>query len=355
LSHRPRWWSAALRALLVLAALGLVGYTFRDVDPSRALGLISARGPRALLVLLPFIAALGADTLGWRWILRSLGRPVRFLSLYGVRMCSEAVLTSLPGGAVVAESLKPVLVERRCGVPIPEGVASVAASKCLVALTHGVYLGLSVLLAFRWLSSHSVALIGVSGLGFIAALAALVLGGGAALAALILLGGSVAARIHAALTAIPLGRVRAWLVAREERFHETDRHLGRTLTAGRLAGPALCFLAQWLLEAVETYIILRLLGVELAYTQVMCFESILSVVRSVVFFLPAGLGVQDVGYVAFLGALGVAEPLTIGAAFVLVKRLKELLWIVSGYLLLFAGAPRKAERHGGGSSSSVGR
>jgi uncharacterized membrane protein YbhN (UPF0104 family) len=57
-------------------------------------------------------------------------------------------------------------------------------------------------------------------------------------------------------------------------------------------------------------------------------------VRHVVFVVPAGLGVQDLGYVTGLAALGVPDATSLGAAFVLVKRAKELLWTAFGYALL---------------------
>jgi uncharacterized membrane protein YbhN (UPF0104 family) len=53
------------------------------------------------------------------------------------------------------------------------------------------------------------------------------------------------------------------------------------------------------------------------------------------FFVPAGLGVQDLGYFAFFSALGVPDAMGVGAAFVLLKRTKELFWVCVGYTLLF--------------------
>jgi hypothetical protein len=46
------------------------------------------------------------------------------------------------------------------------------------------------------------------------------------------------------------------------------------------------------------------------------------------------LGVQDVGYVAVLQGLGVAHATSVGAAFVLLKRIKEIVYIAAGYLIL---------------------
>jgi uncharacterized membrane protein YbhN (UPF0104 family) len=56
--------------------------------------------------------------------------------------------------------------------------------------------------------------------------------------------------------------------------------------------------------------------------------------------VPAGLGVQDAGYVLCLRALAVPEATTVGAAFVVLKRGKDLFWILLGFLLLGVGRRR---------------
>jgi hypothetical protein len=53
--------------------------------------------------------------------------------------------------------------------------------------------------------------------------------------------------------------------------------------------------------------------------------------------VPAGLGVQDTGYVLCLRALAVPDAATVGAAFVLLKRGKDLFWVLLGFLLLGLG------------------
>ena len=77
--------------------------------------------------------------------------------------------------------------------------------------------------------------------------------------------------------------------------------------------------------------LLQLLGVHLPLATVFAFEASVSLLRSIGCFAPGGLGLQDLGYVAALGTLGVADAMTAGAAFVLLKRAKELVWALVGY------------------------
>jgi uncharacterized membrane protein YbhN (UPF0104 family) len=72
----------------------------------------------------------------------------------------------------------------------------------------------------------------------------------------------------------------------------------------------------------------------------MVIETALILVRALAVPVPAGLGVQDAGYVLCLRALGVPDATTVGTAFVLLKRGKDLFWVVLGFVLLGLGRRR---------------
>jgi len=153
--------------------------------------------------------------------------------------------------------------------------------------------------------------------------------------------GRVAERALALLACLPNARWRAELRRRQASFVSTDslteRYFARGLLRSTLV-PGAFFLGGWLCEALESFIILRLLGVELDFFAVASIEVLLSFLKNVLFVLPAGIGVQDAGYVSCLTALGVPDALTLGAAFSALKRGKELFWAAVGYLLLAAEA-----------------
>ena len=93
----------------------------------------------------------------------------------------------------------------------------------------------------------------------------------------------------------------------------------------------LLYLGAWLVRALETLLFLRLLGVQLPLASAMVMETALILLRSLAVPVPAGLGVQDVGYVLSLRALGVADATTVGTAFVVLKRGKDVVWILAGF------------------------
>jgi uncharacterized membrane protein YbhN (UPF0104 family) len=119
-------------------------------------------------------------------------------------------------------------------------------------------------------------------------------------------------------------------------FDATDTALVRFFRAPwrQLLPPFCGYVALWLLEAAETYLLLRLLGAEVTWQAAFCMEALLSFLRAVVSLLPAGLGVQDLGYLVFLRALAIVDAPNVAAAFALLKRGRELIWIVVGYACL---------------------
>jgi len=68
--------------------------------------------------------------------------------------------------------------------------------------------------------------------------------------------------------------------------------------------------------------------------QCIAMEAIVSIVRMVFFFVPGGVGPQDLSYYALLNMWGVPHAEAIAPAFTVIKRAKELCWIGLGYLLL---------------------
>jgi len=332
--ERARIDRALSQSLAGVAALALLGWTFRDVRVQDVTALLGRTGyVGVVLVLLPQLFSAALETNGWRLVF--LGRQVQFLTLLRVRIGSECV-ACLPAGVVLAESLKLPLLVRGLGLPVADAVCAIAARKYFLLLSQALYITLAALLGAAALEHASPAILGGGGLsatvlvaGFVVAIAGV---GSRAL----LCRGKLATRFERVLSRVPLPVLRRALATHARTFAETDGTLQRffDLHWTREVATVGWFLAGWIVEALETWIILRVLGVELDFLAVASFEVALSLVRSLVFVLPGGIGVQDAGYVLFLRALGVPDATTAGAAFSIVKRAKELAFAGLGLALL---------------------
>jgi hypothetical protein len=323
-------------ALYALPLVALLALALRGVDPGRVLALVTGN-PLLLLVPLPYLASQVFDALGSR---RVVDAPVSLGRFLVVRMCADAVAFSLPSGPAFGEATAVHLLSTRSQVPAAVLAAGLVLRRLFLVLGHG-----SVLLLGAWLGRHalltaSASLLGGLRLDLLAALLGVLLLGLASGAALWVRGGR-AARALLRLTARVAGR-RARFLQRALRRAGQGAQGGLLRPPGRLLGTLACFVASMLVDGFETFLILHLLGAGLGYGAVLSFETLLSLLRALAFLLPAGLGLQDLGYLAFLAALGVPEATVVGAAFLVLKRGKELLWIAVGLLLL--GLPRAEPR-----------
>lgn len=329
-----------LRTLAGVVAFAILWVTFRQVDPRWVQKILASLGPWIFLATVPELVWLLAETVGWQWGFRVLGRRVSFRALFRVRLSMEAVGTTLPGGVVLAESLAPSLLKGHADIPVTEGVTGVLARKFLLLGSQAAYMLLIFLVGTRALRETSVKVLGHAGLEWLVLAGALVLGGAALGVRLTLHRGAVSQRLYALLRALPGSRWRAFLELHRERFCQADHQMSRFFGARkrRLSLPLLPFLFAWLVESAETWLLLDLVGARLDFVTVASFEVVVVLLfRHLLFVLPAGLGAQDAGYVAFLGAVGIRDPVTLGAAFVVLKRGKELAWALLGASCLLLG------------------
>jgi uncharacterized membrane protein YbhN (UPF0104 family) len=324
----------ALQVAGCIVALVVLGRLFVHADVG-AMGraLISA-GPLVLLGLAPFALGMTLDAWGVVQILRGLGHRTTLAQMLPVRLASEALHVTLPAGFVAADTATAVFLEKRCGVPLGDGIVASVARKWLVMRSHGLYIALGGVAGYAALEEIARAL-GMHALPWlVVSSAAVPLALSAGLGATLLARSSFA-RVHALLARIPSRRVARWLESRRHDVVATDAQVTRLRGArGPTTAAMLAFLGCWCFEALETALLLHLVGARVDLVSVFAAEAGLSMVRSVIVFAPSGLGVVDVGYAAVMQALGV-DPAA-SAALVVLRRAKEAVWVAVGFALMTA-------------------
>lgn len=116
-----------------------------------------------------------------------------------------------------------------------------------------------------------------------------------------------------------------------------------------LFSSTVCHLLAWLLGAGEAWFALHLMGSPAGLREAVILESLGQAIRSAAFVVPAGLGVQEGGYMLLGGMLGLGPEVALAAS--LVRRARDLVlglpallfWqVAEGRLLWLAfGRPRK--------------
>jgi hypothetical protein len=296
---------------------------------------LSRPGPWALVALAPFLFSTACDAAGMVVLMRAIGRVVPFGRMLAIRIATEALHLTAPAGFLVADSTTAVLLHAGSGVPLREGAVLAVARKWLVMRAHAIYIGLGALSGWGALSAMSRSHLGGPWLAWAVAGGALVpltlsLGVGAGFR-----GGHAVARVQSALGRIPWEALQRAVGGWRAGAVEVDGHMAAVGASGKVTRAAsLAFLACWLGESLDTAIVLDLVGAPFDFTLAMGAEVGISLLRSIGNFAPAGLGLQDAGYATMLSGLGI--PVDTAAAFVILKRAKEMAWIAFGYALLAA-------------------
>lgn len=299
-----------LRPAGIVIALAALAFAFRSVDFAKAGAIVAGIGPAVIFVVVPAFVALNFDASAWRALLRLARHELPLASLVRARFSAEAVALTIPGGPLAAEALKPKLLHN-LGVPLRDGIATVGARKVGVLATNAAYIAAAIAIGHTWMPFPVM----------------LALGG----AALVL-----------AFTSSGL--------------YFTGRKLHPIFGVMRSRWFAIVspLAAAWMLEAAETFIVLRLIGVDASLGFVLAMEVSVSVLRNVAAFAPAGIGFSDAGYATWLAHLAVADPASTAAAFVLLKRAKDLCVVAIGYaLVLRSSRPRVGATSPDGERSRV--
>jgi hypothetical protein len=322
-----------------VAAVALVYVVVRKVlhlDFAHAVALIERAGVVTAVIALPYPIAMAIDTFTGQRLLSKMGQKASLGALYAIRLASEAVLLSLPIGTAFAESMNLFLLYRVANIAPTRGVAFIVGKRWLLLRAHAFYVLGSGAIGYAILARLSRTLIHANGLPLMVLASTSIPFGIAAATAATLQGGTAARALGKLAERVPLARIRRGIQRRAEHFVETDAALAHVLRLGPrpIWSYTGLLLAAWLMDTIETWLILHVLGVHIGFVEVYSFEAGLSLVRSMAFFVPAGLGIQDLGYFAFFSALGIPDAMGVGAAFVVLKRTKELFWVCIGYGLL---------------------
>ncbi|MGH9365205.1 MAG: lysylphosphatidylglycerol synthase transmembrane domain-containing protein [Thermoanaerobaculia bacterium] len=312
----------ALRLALLLAGLALIVWILRAVGwPGIASNL--ARIGVGWFVGLSALCGLAhlAFVMGW-WLVIDPRLPLPALPGLFAAYLAGGAANYLTPVRVAGEPLKAHLVGGRTGTG--PAVASLTIHKHADLLAQWLFISLGVCLAL-WrfalpLAARLVALAGVVGLGAALLLMTWALRRGAYSPILRQLSrwkalGRRLERYQAPAQALDT-RIRDFYVTHPSRF---------------LAATALCFLG-WCGGWLETYLLLRLLSHSPAWGTALAIEALAAAFNNMLTFVPGRVGSAEGVRVGVFVLLGL--PAAQGAACSLVRRGRELVWVLPGLLVI---------------------
>ena len=311
-----------LEGVFFIAGMVLFGLVIQSVEPSRLSVLSSALSAKGWLVFAFYPFMCSWDVMGWKSVFAEVHRSkIRFRDLFTIRLAGEAVNNVTPIVDVGGEPLKVVLASKRFGIPKKSCLDSVIIGKTAIFLAEIFFVAAGVVLSFfllpmpgqwRWGLVAGVCVFGLLVMFFI-----------------------FAQKRGLFETFIQ------WLDVFEfdprlfERFHIPFQQIDDEIVSfyssekGRFRTAVLFHTAGWFAGSVETYFMFHLLGVPVSLIQAVMLESLLQLIRTASFFIPANLGTQEAGLAFLVQALGYHPALGVAAS--LLKRIRQVLWTGAGF------------------------
>lgn len=314
--------SRVRRVSLLLVGIGLLIPLLGQIDLATVGSHLRGIGWTFPLIFLPYMAVYLCDALGWKF---AFGRspPIPFRTLFLTRMAGEALNNLTPFAYMGGEPVKAHLLTRY-QIPMIEGMAAVIIAKLTMTMAQFMFVVLGGILAISYLMARPDILWTLGGI---------VIGAGVLLVGLSRgLQGSLFTRLYSLLdrwkpTLPILARGGEHLRRLDETIAGFYRHHRR-----RLLLSLSFFLIGWAVGALEVVTIFYAIGLPIDLPEALAIEALASVAKGIAFFIPGSLGVQEGGNVLILGAFGFTSGL--GITFSLLRRVRELVWISGGLLVL---------------------
>jgi len=321
-----------LRYLFIALGLALLAGLLWHTDLA-AVGAhlhgLGVAGAAAVLGL--YFLAFLFDTAVWMMTLATRAPGAAWLfQIWKIRVVGEAVNSATPLGSVGGEPVKALMLRKFHGIGLREGGSSLVLAKTCILIGLVLFLttGFALMLASERLPGTMKLVAGLGLAAFALAIAMLV---------------AVQFLRLASRAGNRLGRGRAgerlkrWLDAIADMDHQFvqfyRRHQSRFVAAVVLS------VGNWLLGASELMVLMYFLDHPIAFADAIIIEALAQLVRAGTFFIPMSLGAQDGTFMLAVGAITGLPSL--GIAVAVVRRGRELLWILLGLLLFwhYSGRP----------------
>jgi uncharacterized protein (TIRG00374 family) len=275
-------------------------------------------------LLLPYGVVNLLESWSWKYILVQSPAKITVWRLFWLRLGGESLNQLTPTACLGGEPFKASRLQAD-GVPLEVASASVVILKGILFLSLTLYIMTGVALAPVFLpeAATHMLLLCVAALGLAAAGVIFV----------VVQGRQPCGNSFRFLSR--RGWVPHFLRDQEGFLGDLDTAMSqfyRQYPARAVLAFSLFFLS-WLLHSVEVYLIFWLLGHPISWGLAVCLDALAMLFTALGFFIPAAMGIQEGGNI--LLALGFKLGFDLGAAFSILRRIREAFWLCLGLIVVW--------------------
>ena len=311
-----------VETLIIVLALGFYAWLLRHFGLSHVVGYVRLVGwGLGATIAIEAIARI-ANTIGWRITIADYPPALGFGELFAARIAGEAIDYVTPSAQLGGQFVMALMVRRK--LAMAAGLATVVVAALAEAAGQIGFISGALLTALPFAARlHHLLGPVIGGLAIAIALAA------GFFYVQLKHPFSHLWRAAAKLDIPQLGNPEVKAAAAEADKLLIDFYAQHR---GRFGVAALCYLIAWSMGPIEILIYLTLLHQPVTWTTPVLVEALGLLVERVTFLIPGKLVSQEGGKALILSALG--YPAAIGFAIGLLRRIKELTWVLMGLLSL---------------------
>lgn len=275
------------------------------------------------LIFLPFFLIFFLDTLGWQYSFNHWTDGIKLKILYPVRWAGEAINILTPTGYLGGEPVKAYIL-KRYNVPLQDGLASVVVAKTVMTMAQIIYMIAGVITATQYITSNNYLILTVTIIVIIS------------VPVMWFFYYCQKKGLFTSISAV-LDKFKIkvnYLIKNKEKIESLDSIIRDFYQhhKKRFYLSLLFHFLGWICGMAEVYLIIYLMGHKITFCEALIIESLVQLLKSGSFFIPASLGVVEGGGILVFTALGLSANL--GLTYSIFRRIRELIWGGIGLCIL---------------------
>jgi uncharacterized protein (TIRG00374 family) len=316
-------WQRTVTWLLFVGGLALLAALLARIGPESITAQLTAVGWKLPLIFVPYVLVAIFDALGWWFAFPQKLYPHGYLDLFRLRLAAKAINDVTPAFTMAGEVAKVHVLQLR-GIDGATATASVVAAKTTITLSELGFLFIGLLLVPLKVPPAAV-LFPEVWIGLLVA--------SLGIAAVILWQRNGFFRPFIGLyqrLGFPMKFTKRYMKVLES----TDAKLGEYMRGSRkdFSLSCLAHFIGWVAGGLEVWAILACMGVHIDVWTAIVVEALLVIVQGITGFVPANLGTLEGGAMGIF--LWIGLPAESGLAFMLLRRLRQAMWIGAGFAIL---------------------
>lgn len=308
-----------IKPAIVMGMLVCFAAYLRSVDYTEVIGAVKQVGYRYVLLIFVTFLAYFLGTISWQYCMPQRKDRISTGRLFWIRHVGETIALINPASIIGGDALKIHLLHDQ-GIEERFSIVSIITSRAILIITQ-VFLSIVVIVVLT--IQHKVFIF-----PWIPNILLYMAAGILILVLFILILDKLIAHIHAGLfKLISSFKLKARTIIATAKLEWSSNKSGMWISAGFA-------LLHWILGSLEFYFILMFLGVNVSLTEALLVDMGVMIFKTAGAFIPAQIGVEEYGNKIMLAAVGVSSA-SIWVAASILRRSRQLLWILAGLVIYF--------------------